>query len=248
MDLTQRLKGKTAVVTAAGQGIGRAIAERFLAEGARVIASDLDGGLLADLEEAETHTLDATDEAAVAAHFAPIERIDILVPAAGFVHQGTVEECSLADWRRTQTVTLESTFLVIRAGLPAMKTHGGSIITIASVVGALKGLPKRAAYGAAKGGVQGLMKSVAADYVTHGIRCNAICPGTVDTPSLRARIGELAEQMGSEEAALEFFMQRQPTGRFGTPAEIAGLCAFLASDDGTLVNGQSIGVDGGISI
>ena len=248
MDLQQRLNGRIAVVTAAGQGIGRAIAERLLAEGATVFASDLDAALLDDLEGATVAALDATDDVAVAAYFDGFQKIDILVHAVGYVHQGTIEECSLADWRRSCSITLESTFNVLGAGIPKMKADGGSIITIGSVASSIKGFPKRAAYGATKGGVLGLTKSVAADYLPFGIRSNSICPGTVDSPSLQGRIDELAEQMGSRENAVKFFIDRQPAGRFGTPQEIAGLCAFLASDDGAFVTGQAISIDGGITI
>ncbi|MHA7881856.1 SDR family oxidoreductase [Nitratireductor rhodophyticola] len=248
MDLTQRLKGKTAVVTAAGQGIGRAIAERLAAEGAGVHASDLDPGLLADLDVAATAGLDATDPSAVSRYFDGFSRIDILVHAVGYVHQGTIEECSLEDWRRSCAITLDSAYLVIGSAIPKMKASGGSIVTIGSVASSIKGFPKRAAYGATKGGVLGLTKAVAADYLSYGIRCNSICPGTVDSPSLRERIDALGKSMGSPEAALSFFIDRQPAGRFGKPSEIAGLCAFLASDDGAFVTGQAINIDGGITV
>lgn len=249
MTISNRLAGKTAVVTAAGQGIGRAIAERFIAEGAEVHASDLNGALLSDLKGASTTTaLDATDHAAVQAYFAGFARVDALVHAVGYVHQGTIEECSPEDWRRSCAITLDSAYNVLGAAVPRMKAHGGSIITIGSVASSIKGFPKRVAYGAAKGGVIGLTKAIAADYVGIGIRCNSVCPGTVDSPSLRERIEELAEKMGSSEQALSFFIDRQPAGRFGKPEEIAGVCAFLASDDGAFVTGQAINIDGGITI
>lgn len=248
MDLTQRLKGKTAVVTAAGQGIGRAVAERMMREGAEVHASDLNGDLVGTLSGANTAQLDGADPDAVTAYFTGFDRIDILVHAVGFVHQGTIEECSLEDWRKSSLITLDSAFLVLRAGIPKMKAQGGSIITIGSVASAIKGFPKRAAYGSAKGGVIGLTKSVAADYIGHGIRANSVCPGTVDSPSLRDRIEELGVTLGDREKAYKFFIDRQPAGRFGAPEEVAALCAFLASDDGAFVNGQAINVDGGITI
>ncbi|PRY20871.1 2-keto-3-deoxy-L-fuconate dehydrogenase [Aliiruegeria haliotis] len=243
-----RLAGKVAVVTAAGQGIGRAVAERLLAEGAEVHASDLNPETIATLDGCATEVLDATDARAVDAYFGRFARIDVLVHAVGYVHQGTIEECSPDDWRRSMSITLDSAYHVLGAAVPKMKAHGGSIVTIASVASSLKGFPKRAAYCAAKGGVIGLTKAMAADYVPQGIRCNAVCPGVVDSPSLQERIGELAEQMGSRDEALRFFIDRQPSGRFAAPEEIAGLCAYLASDDSAFVTGQTLNIDGGITI
>lgn len=243
-----RLKGRVAVVTAAAQGIGRAIAQRFLEEGASVFASDLNGEKLSDLAGAKTETLDATDHDAVHTYFGGFDRIDVLVHAVGYVHQGTIEECSPDDWRRSASITLDSAYNVLGAGIPKMKDHGGSIITIASVASSIKGFPKRAAYGAMKGGVIGLTKAVAADYIGDSIRANAICPGTVDSPSLRERIAELGEMMGSTDEAYRFFIDRQPAGRFGNADEIAAIAALLASDEGAFINGQAICVDGGITI
>lgn len=248
MDLTKRLAGKTAIVTAAAQGIGRAVAERLMAEGANVYASDLNGDLVSTLIGAKTAILDATDGTAVTSYFDQFDQVDILVHAVGYVHQGTIEECSPEDWRRSCSITLDSAYYVLGATVPKMKAHGGSIITIGSVASSIKGFPKRAAYGATKGGVLGLTKAVAADYIKEGIRCNSVCPGTVDSPSLHERIEELADKMGSKDEAVKFFIDRQPAGRFGTPNEIAGLCAFLASEDGAFVNGQAIKIDGGITI
>lgn len=248
MDLTQRLAGKTAIVTAAAQGIGRAVAERLMAEGAKVYASDLNGDVLSTLKDAEISTLDASDSSAVSAYFEQFDQVDIVVHAVGYVHHGDIEECSLEDWRRSCSITLDSAFFVLGAAIPKMKTNGGSIITIGSVASSTKGFPKRVAYGATKAGVLGLTKAVAADYLHQGIRCNSVCPGTVDSPSLRGRIGVLAETMGSQEEAEKYFIDRQPAGRFGTPDEIAGLCAFLASDDGAFMTGQIVNIDGGITI
>lgn len=248
VDLPKRLTGKTAVVTAAAQGIGRAVAERLRDEGADVHASDLNGAALATLDGARTVVLDATDPAAVDAYFAGFDRIDVLVHAVGYVHQGSIEECALEDWRRSTLITLDSAYFVLRAAIPKMKAHGGSVITIGSVASSTKGYPKRAAYCAAKGGVIGLTKAVAADHIADRIRCNCVCPGVIDSPSLRGRIAELAETLGSEDEARRFYIDRQPSGRFGTPEEVAAFCAFLASDDGAFVNGQAINVDGGITI
>lgn len=242
------LTGRIACVTAAGQGIGRAVAEAFAAQGAEVHASDIDPALMAGLDVATTRAVDATDPAVVADWLGGLPRIDCVVHAVGFVHHGTVEQCSDADWRKTQAICLDSAFHVTRAAVPAMKDHGGSVTLIASLASSIKGFPSRAAYGAAKGGVIGLMKACAADYLAAGIRFNAICPGVVDTPSLRARIADLVAQMGSLEAAEKWFLDRQPAGRFAVPAEIADLCIWLASDSAGFVTGQAINIDGGISI
>lgn len=248
MTTIERLSGKIALVTAAGQGIGRAVAERLIADGAEVHASDLNGALLDGLPAASVSALDATDEAAVNAWAARFGRVDALVHCVGYVHHGNIEDCSPADWRRSMTITLDSAYLVIRAVVPKIKTHGGSVTTIASVASSTKGFPKRLAYGAAKAGVIGLTKACAADYLADKVRFNAVCPGTVDSPSLRGRIEELAKTLGSVEAARKMFIDRQPAGRLGTPEEIAGICAFLASDDGVFMTGQIVNVDGGITI
>lgn len=243
-----RLTGKIAVVTAAGQGIGRAIAERLRDEGAEVHASDLRAGALDDLTGTQRASLDATDHAAVAAYFAGFRRIDVMVHAVGYVHQGTIEECSPEDWQRSVAITLTSAYNVLGQAIPKMKARGGSIITIGSVASAIRGFPKRAAYGATKGGVLGLTKAIAADYIKEGIRANSICPGTVQSPSLDQRIAELTATMGDAKAARKFFIDRQPSGRFGTAQEVAAHCALLASDEGAFINGQLINIDGGITI
>lgn len=242
------LKDKIAVVNAAGQGIGRAIAERLKAEGAIVYASDVNAGLLEGSDFDRVDALDGTDYDAVKSYFASIEKVDVMVHAIGYVHQGTIEECRPEDWQRSVNISLSSAYNVLHHAVPKMKDKGGSIVVISSVVSSTKGFPKRFAYGTAKAGLIGMTKSIAADYLPFGIRANAVCPGTVDSPSLRERIKELAEQMGSEEEAYNFFISRQPSGRFGTPEEIAGVCAMLASDESALITGQVINVDGGITI
>jgi 2-keto-3-deoxy-L-fuconate dehydrogenase len=248
IDLRQRLAGKIAMVTAAGQGIGRAVAERLAAEGAEVHASDLNAAALEGLAVASTRMVDASNPVAVADWMAPFARVDVLVHAVGYVAHGTIEECTPEDWRKSTSITLDSAFVVLRAVVPRMKPQGGSVITIASVAGSTKGFAQRAAYGAAKAGVIGLTKACAADYLRQGIRFNAVCPGTVDSPSLRGRIAELAKTLGGIEAATKVFLDRQPSGRLGQPHEIAGLCAYLASDDAGFVTGQVMNVDGGITI
>lgn len=246
--MTGRLSGKLALVTAAGQGIGRAVAERLIEEGAEVHASDLDAGLLDGLAAASVSAVDATDPDAVEAWVARHARIDTLVHCVGWVHHGTIEDCPPEAWRRSTAITLDSAYHVIRAVVPRMKGNGGSVSAIASVASSIKGLPNRAAYGAHKAGVIGLVKACAADYLKHGIRFNAVCPGTVDSPSLRGRMAALAETLGSPEAAEKYFLDRQPTGRLGTAEEIAGLCAYLAADEARFVTGQAISIDGGMTI
>lgn len=242
------MSGMVAIVTAAGQGIGRAIAERLIAEGAEVHASDLNVAKLGGMPAASVSACDVTDASAVARWLAPLSRIDVLVHAAGLVHQGTIEETTPEQWRRCISVSLDSAYNVFGAAIPLMKTNGGSVVTIASVASSIKGFPRRAAYGAAKGGLIGLIKACAADYVTDNIRFNAVCPGVVETPSLRERIVELGKTAGGQEAAETSFRQRQPTGRFARPEEIASLCVLLASSEGSYINGQAINIDGGITI
>jgi 2-keto-3-deoxy-L-fuconate dehydrogenase len=242
------LEGKIAVVTAAGQGIGRACAEALQAAGAEVHASDIRADLLSDFSGAGRAALDGTDSAKVDAYFRQFARIDILVHAVGWVHQGTIEETTDEEWRRSAAITLDSAFYVMRAAVPRMARPGGSIVTIASLASSIKGFPRRAAYAAAKGGVIGLTKAVAVDYLKDGIRANAVCPGTVDSPSLRERVEALIERAGSREAAWQMFLDRQPSGRLGTPEEIAAMVVFLSSDAASFVTGQAIAVDGGITI
>ncbi|RLJ40990.1 2-keto-3-deoxy-L-fuconate dehydrogenase [Litoreibacter meonggei] len=248
MSAAASISGRVACVTAAGQGIGRAIAEKLIAEGATVHVSDIDASLLDGLDAVSATGVDATNAKAVEAWLSPLGQIDVVAHAVGFVHHGSVLETTDADWRKSQSICLDSAFHVVRAAVPHMLDAGGSVILIASLASSLKGYPNRAAYGAAKGGVIGLMKACAADYLPNGIRFNAICPGVVDTPSLRQRIADLAESMGSLEAAEKMFLDRQPGGRFASPDEIASACAWLCSDGGAFVIGQTVNVDGGISI
>ncbi len=241
-----RLSGKRALVTAAGQGIGRSSAEAFVREGADVVATDLNADLLAGLG-CTTGRLDVTDPQAIAKLAADIGPVDILFNCAGIVHAGTVLECSDADWDRAFAINVTAMFHTIRAVLPGMLARGGgSIINMSSVASSVTGVPNRFAYGASKAAVVGITKSVAADFVARGIRCNAICPGTVESPSLRDRVRTQANSSGQQEAdVLAQFEQRQPMGRLGRPAEIAALAVYLASDESAFTTGTVSIVDGG---
>lgn len=250
--MSSRLQGKTAFITAAGQGIGRAIAEAFVREGAQVVATDINAALLHGLVEAigcRAQVLDVTDAAAIATVAAECGAIDVLVNAAGFVHAGTVLDCTEAEWDFAFKLNVQSQFRTIRAFLPGMLAGGGgSIINLASVAGSLKGAPNRFVYGTTKAAVIGLTKSVAADFITRGIRCNAICPGTVESPSLRERIAAQAAASGQSLAEVEAaFIARQPMGRLGRTAEIAALAVYLASDESAFTTGTAQVIDGGWS-
>ncbi len=247
-----RLAGKTALVTAAGQGIGRATALAFADQGARVIATDINAGALDALKQAcdcTTLLLDVTKPDAVKAAAAAHGDVNVLFNAAGFVHSGSVLECSEEDWDFAFTLNVRSHFRMIKAFLPGMLAQGvGSIINVASVAGSIKGAPNRFVYGATKAAVIGLTKSVAADFVTRGIRCNAICPGTVESPSLRERIAAQAAASGQTLAQVEAaFVSRQPMGRLGRVDEIAALAIYLASDESTFTTGTAHVIDGGWS-
>ena len=246
--MTSRLAGKTALVTAAGQGIGRAIADAFVAEGARVWRLDRDGTTLAG--QADAITLDLTAGAGIAALPGTIGPVDVLVNAAGVVHAGTALDCTDADWDAAVALNATAMFRLIRAFLPGMvDAQGGSIINIASVASSIIGVPNRFAYGATKGAVIGLTKAVAADFVAQGIRCNAICPGTVETPSLLQRVSEQAARSGtSVEDTLAAFAARQPVGRLGRPEEIAALAVHLAGDESAFTTGTIAVIDGGWSV
>ena len=247
-----RLAGKTALITAAAQGIGRAAALAFAAEGARVVATDVNEAGLASLAgpgvstRIETHRLDVTDPADISRVAALAGPVDALFNCAGFVHQGTVLDATEEEWDFALALNLRSQFRLIRAVLPGMVERGGGVIlNMASAVGSLKGAPNRCVYATTKAAVVGLTKSVAADYVTQGVRCNAICPGTVQTPSLDERIAANAAAAGSIEAARAGFVARQPMGRLGTPEEIAGLAVYLGSDEAQFITGQAVVIDGG---
>lgn len=240
--MTGRLSGKRALITAAGAGIGRATAEAFAAEGADVLATDIDAAALESLTGVRVARLDVTDAAEIAGLAAGEGAFDILVNAAGWVPHGSVLDCSDEDWDRAFSLNVTSMHRMIRAFLPGMLSQGaGSIINISSVAGSLKGAPNRYAYGATKAAVVGLTKAVAADFVMRGVRCNAICPGTIDTPSLAGRIAAFADPV----AARKDFIARQPMGRLGTAAEVASLAVYLASDEAGFTTGQAHVIDGG---
>ncbi len=235
-----RLEGKKTFVTAAGQGIGRAISEACFAEGAHVLATDLDGSSLSGLT-CETAALDVTDQTAVADLVSGFEP-DVLINCAGYVHTDTVETVTSKDIDFAVDLNVKGMVYAIKAAIPAMLKRGdGCIINMASIASSSKGFPNRCTYSMTKGAVIGLTKSVAADYMTRGIRCNCISPGTVDSPSLRDRI----RASGDYEAAHAAFVARQPMGRLGTVAEIGALAVYLASDDSKYMTGQEIRIDGG---
>ncbi|HKT19525.1 MAG TPA: SDR family oxidoreductase [Stellaceae bacterium] len=249
--MTGRLRGKSAVVTAAAQGIGRAAALAFAAEGAEVLATDINQAKLDELGKAgagriATHRLDVTRQDEVAALAAAQGAVDILLNCAGFVHHGTILDCSEADWDFSVNVNLRGMYLVIRALLPAMlkSGRGASIINMSSSVSSLKAAPDRFVYGATKAGIIGLTKSIAIDFIGQRIRCNAICPGTIATPSLDDRI---AARGGTEEAR-RAFVERQPLGRLGTAEEVAALAVYLASDESAFTTGAVHVIDGGFTL
>lgn len=243
-----RLDGKIAFISAAGQGMGRAAAEAFAREGARVWATDIDGKLLASMEGAPGITpklLDVTDSEMVRRVAQEVGRIDVLFNCAGYVHQGTIMECSEADWDRSFDINIKSMYRVTRAFLPGMlEQRRGSIINMSSIASSLRGLPKRLAYGTTKAAVIGFTKAIAADYVRQGVRCNAVCPGTVDTPSLQQRINALPDP----EQARQDFIARQPMGRLGTAADLVPMFVYLASDESSFTTGAIFSVDGGMTI
>jgi 2-keto-3-deoxy-L-fuconate dehydrogenase len=241
---TQRLAGKTALVTAAAQGIGRATAELFAAHGADVLATDINTAALEQLQQCRTAKLDVLRPEEIASVVAGAGEIDILFNCAGFVASGSLLDCTEAEWALSFDLNVTSMFRLIRAVLPQMlERRRGSIINMSSVASSVKGVVNRSVYSATKAAIIGLTKSVAADFVTSGVRCNAICPGTVDTPSLHQRL----QASGDYAANLRAFIARQPMGRLGQPAEIAALALYLASDESQFTTGQCHIIDGGWS-
>ncbi len=242
--MTRKLEGKTALITGAAAGIGLATTKLFLSEGAKVIATDRDlRGL--DGVDAEKIVLDVTDAAAVAALAGKVGTVDVLFNCAGFVENGTILDNTEEQWEKSFQINVYAMARLIKTFLPGMLEKGaGSIINVASVAGSIKGIPSRCIYGASKAAVIGLTKSIAADFVTKGIRCNSLCPGTVDSPSLQQRL----KDTGDYEAARKAFTGRQPMGRLGTAEEMASIVLWLASDDSKFATGQNFIVDGGITI
>ena len=251
--MSNRLSGKKALITAAGQGIGRASAIAFAREGAKVYATDINGPALESLQKecyCETHLLDVTKPQEIQAIHGLTGRIDVLFNVSGFVHSGTILESTEAEWEMAMGLNVMSHYRLIKTYMPQMiEACSGSIINVASVVGSIKGAPNRFIYGMTKAALIGLTKSVAADYVNLGIRCNAICPGTVDTPSLDKRIEVQAQATKkTTQEVRSMFVGRQPLGRLGTAAEIAALAVYLASDESVFTTGTTQIIDGGWSI
>ncbi|MGA7790986.1 MAG: SDR family oxidoreductase [Xanthobacteraceae bacterium] len=252
--MSDRLKGKVALVTAAGQGIGRAIAEAFIAEGAKVIATDVAEEKLKGLSAAKLQKLDVRAQDNIDALEKTVARefgaLDILVNCAGYVANGSVLECSEKDWDFSFDLNVKSMHRMIKTFMPAMlEKKSGSIVNISSAVSSIRGVPNRYAYGATKAAVIGLTKSVAADFIKLGIRCNAVCPGTIESPSLEERIAAASKATGkSPDAVRRDFIDRQPMGRLGTAQEVAALALFLASDEAAYITGQAHLVDGGMAL
>jgi 2-keto-3-deoxy-L-fuconate dehydrogenase len=252
--MTGRLANKTAFVTAAGQGIGRAICEAFIAEGAKLVATDLDETKLEGLATARSEKLDVRSTTAVEAMAQTVTKAfgapDILVNCAGFVHHGSVLDCSEADWDFSFDLNVKSMHRTLRAFLPGMiAKKRGSIVNISSVVSSIRAVPNRYVYAATKAAIIGLTKSIAADFIKQGIRANAICPGTIETPSLEGRVTDLSKSTGRGlDKVRQDFIDRQPMGRLGTAAEVAALALFLASDESSYITGHAHLVDGGMAL
>jgi 2-keto-3-deoxy-L-fuconate dehydrogenase len=252
--MSNRLQNKVGLVTAAGQGIGRAIAEAFIAEGASVVATDLADDKLKDLKAKKLQKLDVRAQDNIDALAKTIAgefgALDILVNCAGYVANGSVLDCTDKDWDFSFDLNVKSMHHMIKAFLPAMlEQKAGSIVNISSAVSSIRGVPNRYAYGATKAAVIGLTKAVAADFIKQGIRCNAICPGTIESPSLDERIATAAKATGkSIDAVRQDFIGRQPMGRLGTAQEVAALALFLASDEASYITGQAHLVDGGMAL
>lgn len=248
MSSSLRLAGKTALITAAGQGIGRATVDMYVAQGAKVFATDINSASLSVFDGVDQVTampLDVTDAAAVTSTVADIGPVDVLFNCAGFVHAGNILECSDEDWTCAFDLNVTAMYRLMKLTLPGMlENGGGSIINMSSVASSIKGVPNRFAYCASKAAVIGMTKSVAADFVTKGVRCNAICPGTVDTPSLHERL----RATGDYDQAWKDFVARQPMGRVGNVNEIAALATYLASDESGFTTGQAHAIDGGWAI
>jgi len=246
--MANRLQGKRALVTAAGAGMGRAAVLAFAREGARVLATDVNADLVKDLAGKpgiETARLDVLDDAAVAAFTDKTGAVDILFNCAGWVHQGSLLECSIGDWDRSFDLNVRSMFVMCKAMVPKMIAKGGGVIlNMSSVLGAGKAAPNRLAYASSKAAVQGFTRALAIDHVKQGIRVNCVCPGTVDTPSLGERIKAFADPV----QARKDFVARQPMGRLATPEEIAETFVYLVSDESSFMTGQAVYVDGGMSL
>ncbi len=251
--MTGRLQGKTALITAAGQGIGQATAVAMAREGAEVFATDVNPQLLgkfSGVERVSARVLDVLDDAAIAKLAGELPPLDILFNCAGYVHHGTILDCAPKDWEFSFNLNVRAMYMTIKSTLPKMLSkfdetgRGSSIINMASIASSVKGLPNRFAYGSSKAAVIGLTKAIAADFVTKGIRCNAIGPGTVDTPSLAERINAFPDPV----EARKMFVGRQPMGRLAKAEEIAPLVVFLASDEAAFVTGNMYSCDGGMTI
>ncbi|MDC3082030.1 SDR family oxidoreductase [Candidatus Pelagibacter sp.] len=247
--MSGRLEGKKIVVTAAGQGIGKATAIAFHNEGAHVIATDLNEKTLADLNKEypniKIKTLDSTDNKAILDFVKTLDEVNVLFNAVGFVHHGTILDCEEKDWDFSFDVNIKSMYFMCRAILPLMvKQNGGSIINVSSIASSLKGLPNRFVYGASKAAIIGLTKSIASDFVKQNIRCNSIAPGTVFSPSWQDRVNQSPDPV----QAKKDFIARQPMGRLGTAEEIASMAIYLAGDESTFTTGNTFSVDGGMTI